>query len=72
MRKASADIVDLNGMRLNCSQDVLDGFTFQVEAMVNGARVILEAEDPDERTGDACRRVWVLEQLLWNATSRRK
>jgi hypothetical protein len=70
VRQASADVVGLNGMKLDCAL-ALDGVRVQIEAMMNGVRVILEAQDPDESTGDACRRVWTLEQLLWNAINKR-
>jgi hypothetical protein len=69
LKKAAADVVDLNGMRFECAQE-LDGFTMQVEAMVNGTRVILEASDPDGGASDACRRAWALGQPLWDATRR--
>jgi hypothetical protein len=68
IRKAATDIADLNEREVDCAQ-ALDGVAVEIEAMVNGARVTVQAQDPDEHTSDACRRVRVLEQLLQNAVN---
>lgn len=66
IRTAVADIVDLNEKELDCAQ-MLDGVTVQIEAMVNGTRIIVQAQDPDELTSDGCRRVLVVERLFLDA-----
>ncbi|MEO8314069.1 MAG: hypothetical protein ABI645_04665 [Pseudomonadota bacterium] len=67
VRSAVDAVVDLYGQPLECGRDILDGGTTLIEALVNGVHVFVGAENPDEKTSEACGRIAKLESLLWKA-----